>query len=1150
VGLAAVWYFTSAVLRRKASEPAGPSQARAAVTAATLLAAIGAAVVGLRPAWSQPPETGTVLILPGPPGAPHRQDVLVTPDLLKRLDNLVLRGPTSLRGAVLVGASYEGQWTGEGALFKAEFVVHSFSDKATLNIPLTGVELRQGALLDGAPVEPLAAPAGYTILVKDKGPHTLTLLFSVRVQATPEHRDLRFTVPRLHLSRLALQLPVALPETQVLSGSGQTHTTTTDAASQRLAVDLGRDGIVHLRWPQINPVAPAGRAKVREMYFWDLRGPGSECTAVLDYSISAGGISHFVMAIPETLEPRAVEVAGPGSGGDESGRPSLKNWYLAQENGQWRLHVLLHNPATGSVTVTLRLVSRQPVGVGALQLTLPLPLEAQLAGGWLAYRALGFDVTEKAFNVLTLSIPADQFAQQWQASGPREPVLPTRAFSFRNHQAGAGLTLTLSPLRPAVDQDLLWQFHPDRAELLATLKVASTEDLLLVEWEIPALVTLAQITGDNIHFWTRGAGDARLQIWLKQPARNVVLNLRGWMLYTKPPAGQPLRWTTPWLRCPDAAGTRTVLRVEGRGVRAEPDSKKFVNLAALPSPASSWLCPAPQGFYRADFLLQPVALPPRVLGVTGIEMRDGALDLTGHWQLHVPHSGPAAFQVRVVNWQGSPLKLEGPGDPVIRPLPAPPGEQVWQIDVTAGAPRRLHLKLTGRQPSKPGIVVDMPRFELESAVWSDHWLTVHTPGLEVRTSEGLIPVLGGDAEPGLPASVADRLRRHWRAWKIAAMPWHLQVQALSPVAMPGAQVLLAEHEAAFGEGHGWIHQATYWVYVRDSYELTMEMPGGAFRVTATVDGEQVNPRFVTSDRLTVALPPGEGLRRVRLRWVFEPPAGRLPQPQLTPPRLEGMAAVPVNWTVLLPPGYRVGNDAAGGEPAAALENGRQELARAEAMATASRLLSEQYLASPDEAIKPQILGYQTHFARHCRLAGNHFEQATAAGATTELRLRLLKLQEQNAATLRSAGLDKLRGQAEKLVPAAEKGSKAWQLPGRGTPLRWQTISPAPAPALELISAEADARRQAWVHTVWLVGVAAALLILSWFPRAITVMQQLWPEQIALVACFVWAAWGFSILPSLLLGLAVVARLLLAVPLWRRLLTRFRLAAAGSGKSLG
>src|SRR5204863_417183 len=99
------------------------------------------------------------------------------------------------------------------------------------------------------------------------------------------------------------------------------------------------------------------------------------------------------------------------------------------------------------------------------------------------------------------------------SAGPRDAVVPSHAYSFRNRPAEPALVVTLAPFRPTVEQDLRWHVHADRAELLATLRATAAEqELLLVEWDVPAGVTVAEITGDNVRGWTRPAGEARGQL--------------------------------------------------------------------------------------------------------------------------------------------------------------------------------------------------------------------------------------------------------------------------------------------------------------------------------------------------------------------------------------------------------------------------------------------------------------------------------------------------------------------------------------------------------------------------------------------------------------------------------------------------------------
>jgi hypothetical protein len=59
------------------------------------------------------------------------------------------------------------------------------------------------------------------------------------------------------------------PQVQVLTGLGAVETASLDATMQECTVELGRENIVHLRWPTGRPATPTTKATVQEAYFWD-----------------------------------------------------------------------------------------------------------------------------------------------------------------------------------------------------------------------------------------------------------------------------------------------------------------------------------------------------------------------------------------------------------------------------------------------------------------------------------------------------------------------------------------------------------------------------------------------------------------------------------------------------------------------------------------------------------------------------------------------------------------------------------------------------------------------------------------------------------------------------------------------------------------
>jgi hypothetical protein len=379
-------------------------------------------------------------------------------------------------------------------------------------------------------------------------------------------------------------------------------------------------------------------------------------------------------------------------------------------------------------------------------------------------------------------------------------VAPTRAYSFATHTAGSTVVVTLPPTKPAVEQDLRWTVFADHAELVATLKVtAKGDDLMLIEWDVPVGVTVAELTGDNVRGWTRVAGnEGRLQVWLKQPARTATLQLRGWNNYPKTAPGQALRWKVPVLRCPEGVNLRTVLQAsEAPVVQAAPDSSQFLNLVRVPQTSLTWVCTTAPGFYRAEFLLRPATPVPQVLALSSVEVRDGLVQVTSFLEIQIPHAGAATFGVRVKHGQGPPLTPDDTSKVNLRWRERRSGEQHWEITVPAAAPRRLVLKLAGSLSASAGLQFDLPRINLEGAEWIDHWVAASTPGLHVQAAQQLTPVKDNRALPGF---IAERFGKPALLWKAARSDWQLSLSVVTPAAAPGIQVLHVEQQAVFADG--------------------------------------------------------------------------------------------------------------------------------------------------------------------------------------------------------------------------------------------------------------------------------------------------------------------------------------------------------------
>jgi hypothetical protein len=432
------------------------------------------------------------------------------------------------------------------------------------------------------------------------------------------------------------------------------------------------------------------------------------------------------------------------------------------------------------------------------------------------------------------------------------------------------------------------------------------------------------------------------------------------------------------------------------------------------------------------------------------------------------------------------------------------------------------LKLIGQRPCEVGKPVALPALQVTRADWTERWLVAHEPGAEIQAASGLVPVKDL-AAPVLPPGLAQRLHAQAALWRIAGLSGSIQVVPRRPAATPDVQVLFGQRESAFGEGFGWIHQALYLVYAKDSYELTLDMPEGAV-LSASVDGEAVAPRPLGGDRFALPLPPGEGLRRVRLRWVFPEGIEPLLAPRLLSPRLDAAPELTLYSSVTLPPGYS-NTDTWGPEiRPGILAAGQEELARAATLASAGRLLIERFQVMPDDALRAEILLLQKRSADDLRQAAYHLDNTTPQEAT--LKQRLDQLRQSNAKALHDAGLDKVRAPADKAELSGVRTQGPWLLPARGQMLRWQAPANGSLPALRLQSDLEKARRWSWVDIGAILAGLTVLLILSSLPWAVNWLARLWPEQLLLVAVAGSLLWGFGPLAAALVVMGLAARLVL------------------------
>jgi hypothetical protein len=1160
--------------RRTGPSPFGPTPARdGRSAAAALLALVCVAALSGRAAAPAPTP---VYLVPADVAAGRKETVLVPPDLLTRLEALARRTPPTRGGPVVVRARYQGTPADAGGeewfRFVADYQVWCPSDApTTLSLPLSGVEL-EIAYLDGARAFPTTAAApqpGYHLTVEKGGMHVIQFQFVARPTADGATRNLTFAIPAVLQSHLALTVPTGTKAIRSVLGRGIQRVT---AGGLELHAELGGVRTVHLRWQRDEGRGAGPGPRVRESYFWDLGPADNRLLGVLQYTLGARSATELTIDLPTMLEVRKVET-GPVPRGAPV--PQLRA-ALVGTGGVRQLRLEFEAPVAGDVQVLLDLVPRRPPFGPAAALPLPSPRAASAGESFLAYRLHGLQAPDPQHRGVTFCDP-EAFSKQWRATGAADPGLPTRAYTF---QRPAVPVLQLNPAPVAAQvrctQDISWRLDAHQAEVRVVARLsAPAGDLFLVDWQVPPLVTVtdvAEITepgkrerAARVRQWSSIAG--RVQVWLDRPVTEAKLQLTAWVV--RPP--QAKSFDLPCLRLPAARPRWTVVHIAtAPGLELEPVTLQ--GLWPLPdSSASTWHrgYVTERASYSGVFRTRPSATRAEARILTFAEVRDRRLAFVATIDYRVRRGELRTATVRLRNWKGTDVQIEADHVAARHEEPREPASHTWVLELQPGVTGSYRVTLRGSLPAEGLADLLMPDVSVMGVARQVRWLGLAEPELEAADPWGLVEIPNAEAAPALrpwPGS-AERLRRAGGSvWRVESDRWRLRLQP-RPV-FAGAtpiRLVLAEQSAAALDGSRWVHEATYWLFHEAGAALDVRLPAGAALLALAIDGVDMPRLQAASGRLWLPLPGGVGPRRVTLRWVFDLAAEPFAQPDLSSPRIAGVAPgaspaeagaadapdayrdVPTVWTIHIPPGYRVRRSSG----AAAAQAAGAELRRAEAQAVVSELLADRAQTGGGNAFLPQLRTAQERFYHFCRRA--EYAVALAPGTDTgpqgqSLAVWLGQLRERNRQ--RMARFEGLRAQAEKearlrtpaeppaptLLPDAEDSQTGLAArapaagepaPDSGTPAHW--VTPAGLPTLRLDLTRTGARPP------WHLVAASALLVLlllglegrlARFTGASVWAWRFWPEGLAGLVLLAWPAFGLG--PAIaLLTLAVGARVLVA-----------------------
>ncbi len=848
------------------------------------------------PTHAAAPEPVTVFLVAPAGDALEPKTVLVPPDLLDRLAQAKER-KLPLPSAVITRAEYKGWFEGKSTIeVEARFYVRSFVDSAELSLLLPGIKI-QKALLGGAPGDiQTDGPDRYRFTFDKRGEDRLDLKFEVKVNGSGSEREARFGVPEVLQSDLRFTVPGDIEGFQAVNWRGIQQFL---AQGRELRTDLGRTRQVYLRWREPG-AASVAQVRVQHASVWDIRPSSASLLSVLDYRISQEGVTRFRVAVPKGLEVARLEVR-PDAPAPTPLPAWIKDWHLAPESepGSYRtLTVDLHSALSGSVRMVLELVPLRPLP-SRPELRFAAALNVIESQGRVAYRLSGLEtVGEPARNGLTDLSAAVFLDETWKRiNEEKSPLAVTRAYRVLSERDDY-LRLVLKPV-PAAGTgtaELVWWLDPQRWNVRGDLRYsASKEPLSLAEWDISQSVKIHMVRGVNVERWMRTAN--RVQVWLKQPAKEVHLVFNGSMAgQANPP--ETIAVDLPGIRLSSVAIQDTTVRlVVPEGLTASVERLEQIGRPVNPQSPRETAIQLARPF---DGLRVVVRTPQRDAlfdMLSTVQIKESTLLIRSELDVSLRKERPHALTIHAGRSQGMTASLEVPPSCRIVDSMMHKEEQSWTVEVAPHTQDHLKMVLTLQRPILqmtelvlPDIAVTqdalaVPHFEHRIAlVGSELQVLKAKQFLQLNrsdpTTQKLLPKPGSiwkqqDASGELSILAAPTTRQLWRPVRIA----------------------LADLQAAPHADH-WTYRGSFEVLHTGPLEIQVDVGDGSTIEGALLDGIEVNPGAAKRS-MALALPAEGGYRILQMVWRRSTPAWETPI-------FSGVAGrLPIDrtlWTIELPQG--------------------------------------------------------------------------------------------------------------------------------------------------------------------------------------------------------------------------------------------------------
>jgi hypothetical protein len=815
------------------------------------IAAIALALLGVGWMLAAPSRLTTVFLLPEKAGEDPM--VLVPPSFLEELQGQIEQA--SAVPPLVLEAKLDGQASAREIGWTARLMVYHASDSpGTLPLRLDEVRLIAAELDDKELFPEVGSDRKtYEFPISGRGMHTLIVRFTSLTIGGPDHES-RLTLSEFPICSATVEFPPGSTEMQFMASRG-VQRADMGRHAPRLEADLGRIGVVQLRWRSKANVPPTP-GTVESLHLWDVSETQARLFSVHRLRSGQGALRRVEFDVPASLELADVVIRPVDDPLNLFGLTSPRDWRQMVQGQKVRHRVEFAVPLTGQVQISLELIPRTelperwivewPELVGDYQRETVAALQ---------FRGVALQVIEAA---TWESVAANDFTRRygtWIRFGESDRG-PDLAFR-RVGRIDRPLVVTTSrPLQATARQRVDWRLGPGRAEFQTAALWSGVIGAGPIEWEIPPHVAINEVRGERVAWWSRQG--SLLQVWLRpQGVEPTPLSLDGFVTL---PAG-----ADPWFELPSlkpihvrsstvelAVSAREDWRltlVESGSYRQYPTTEvpgqRWIGFADHPSP-TVWKLHRADAAIRGDVLT--VVEPKnrqfafRAVARVDLESRPGA-EMATCW-LEVRHGSSESPRVQL------------PRDAEIRDIRPIPGGTRWIIDAPPGP---LHISVVGQSlvEKTPFVSVKRPTNTGDSV---RHFL-VTAPGWRLTD-----PRLARDESPPQDLRSAALVPPDWVAWAIDQPDAELALSAQAGLRESWLEMHVLRANS------GWLIRLVGWLAVEPA--ATLLGPRPQTWLSAQIDGHELI-RLADSP---AELPLPRGLHAITLVWHTE-------TWDLSPPRL-------------------------------------------------------------------------------------------------------------------------------------------------------------------------------------------------------------------------------------------------------------------------